>query len=81
MIQSPVLGEISYKDLAETFELVCNPEDRKAPIQAVVLESEVDMAIEAVLFFTGAIVDTKQYEGDEVILIESEGYRKSSYNP
>ena len=63
----------SREELKEYFEKVQNPNDWKAPINALVDPADVDGVTEAVIFYTGTIPEYKR--SGKQVRVTAVGYR------
>lgn len=69
----------TQKELDRLFGLVCDPNDWKAPINALIDPDDEDGVEEAIIHFTATIPDFVP-EGDKV-RVTAEGYRMGPAGP
>lgn len=71
--------EVSFHQTAdlyrEAFDHVCDPQDWKAPIDALVPRTLVNLYAQAVEFMTGTAPTVELASGTELVRIRAAGYR------
>lgn len=72
-------------DLHKAFDHVCNPDDWRAPIDAIVPVAELPLTVQAIGFYTGTGVKTNHAEISGCIgefwRVQSVGYRNGPCGP
>ncbi len=72
--------EYTRKQLDEAFTKVCNPNDWRAPIRAIIPRSILNVTTEAIMYFTGTEVNIKPVDKNRVE-VYSVGYRNGPCGP
>jgi len=70
----------SREQLKESFDMVCNPDDWRAPIKKIIPVDDLDVTINAIMFFAGTQVNTRYLKND-LCEVSSVGYRNGPCGP
>ena len=62
------------ENLKKAFNKVCNPDDWKAPINAVILKKDLELTREAIIHFTATVPRVNEINATHAQVIAS-GYR------
>jgi len=79
-------GTFTVADLHKQYNRICNPNDWRAPIDAIVPKAEVLITVAAITYYTGTtckthLVDAPDGYSGEFWRIRSVGYRNGPCGP